>query len=255
MARKREAAGETAPSEGRGRAARAVDLGRAIRRSRGARGFHARASPRRAMACAPRPTTTASPAAAGRASTTWTWRGDRTRSSPSSRSARNDQIMLVTDGGMVIRCPVHDIRIARRRTQGVVMFKVGEGERVVSVARAARARTARTAPPKTRGRPTRCGAARGTHEQPRIGDLSRHLRPDHQRPYRHHPARRQAGRPPGDRRRPNDGKGPLFTTDERVEIVREEIAHLADADDAQARRGARLRHSADAFRRWRSAPR
>jgi DNA gyrase subunit A len=47
----------------------------------------------------------------------------------------NDQIMLVTDAGMVIRCPVHDIRIARRRSQGVVIFKIGEGERVVSVAR------------------------------------------------------------------------------------------------------------------------
>jgi DNA gyrase subunit A len=47
----------------------------------------------------------------------------------------NDQIMLVTDGGMVIRCPVDGIRIARRRSQGVVIFKVGESERVVSVAR------------------------------------------------------------------------------------------------------------------------
>jgi DNA gyrase subunit A len=46
-----------------------------------------------------------------------------------------DQVMLVTDAGMVIRCPVHDIRIARRRSQGVVIFKVGDGERVVSVAR------------------------------------------------------------------------------------------------------------------------
>ncbi len=36
---------------------------------------------------------------------------------------------------MVIRCPVHDIRIARRRSQGVVIFKVGDGEHVVSVAR------------------------------------------------------------------------------------------------------------------------
>ncbi len=36
---------------------------------------------------------------------------------------------------MVIRCPVHDIRIARRPSQGVVVFKVGDGERVVSVAR------------------------------------------------------------------------------------------------------------------------
>src|SRR5260370_36961363 len=47
----------------------------------------------------------------------------------------NDQIMLVTDAGMVIRCPVHDIRIARRGSQGVVIFKLGDGERVVSVAR------------------------------------------------------------------------------------------------------------------------
>ena len=47
----------------------------------------------------------------------------------------NDQIMLVTDGGTVIRCPVHDIRMARRPSQGVVVFKVEEGEHVVSVAR------------------------------------------------------------------------------------------------------------------------
>jgi DNA gyrase subunit A len=47
----------------------------------------------------------------------------------------NDQIMLVTDAGMVIRCPVGGIRIARRRSQGVVIFKIGEAERVVSVAR------------------------------------------------------------------------------------------------------------------------
>ncbi len=46
----------------------------------------------------------------------------------------NDQIMLVTDAGMVIRCPVGDIRIARRGSAGVVIFKVGDGERVVSVA-------------------------------------------------------------------------------------------------------------------------
>jgi len=46
-----------------------------------------------------------------------------------------DQIMLVTDNGQLIRCPVHDIRIAGRRTQGVTLFKVDEDERVVSVAR------------------------------------------------------------------------------------------------------------------------
>jgi DNA gyrase subunit A len=44
-----------------------------------------------------------------------------------------DQIMLVTDRGQLIRCPVDDIRIAGRKTQGVVLFKTDEGEKVVSV--------------------------------------------------------------------------------------------------------------------------
>ncbi|HSE77307.1 MAG TPA: DNA gyrase C-terminal beta-propeller domain-containing protein, partial [Alphaproteobacteria bacterium] len=47
----------------------------------------------------------------------------------------NDQIMLVTDSGQLIRTPVNDIRIAGRKTQGVTLFKVEEGERVVSVTR------------------------------------------------------------------------------------------------------------------------
>jgi DNA gyrase subunit A len=46
-----------------------------------------------------------------------------------------DQIMLVTDRGQLIRTPVDDIRIAGRKTQGVTLFKVEEGERVVSVTR------------------------------------------------------------------------------------------------------------------------
>jgi len=46
----------------------------------------------------------------------------------------NDHIMLVTDGGKLIRCPVHDIRIAGRKTQGVTLFKVAKDEKVVSVA-------------------------------------------------------------------------------------------------------------------------
>jgi hypothetical protein len=37
--------------------------------------------------------------------------------------------------GTLIRTPIDDIRIARRQTQGVTVFRVGEGERVVSVAR------------------------------------------------------------------------------------------------------------------------
>lgn len=46
-----------------------------------------------------------------------------------------DDIMLVTNTGKLIRCPVHDVRIAGRRTQGVTLFRVDKGEAVVSVAR------------------------------------------------------------------------------------------------------------------------
>jgi DNA gyrase subunit A len=46
-----------------------------------------------------------------------------------------DQIMLVTTGGQLIRCPVDGIRIAGRSTQGVIVFNTAEGERVVSVER------------------------------------------------------------------------------------------------------------------------
>ena len=44
-----------------------------------------------------------------------------------------DQIMLVTDGGQLIRCPVADIRIAGRSTQGVTIFNTASEEKVVSV--------------------------------------------------------------------------------------------------------------------------
>ena len=45
----------------------------------------------------------------------------------------NSQIMMVTDGGKLIRMPVEDIRIAGRKTQGVILFRTAEGENVVSV--------------------------------------------------------------------------------------------------------------------------
>ena len=46
-----------------------------------------------------------------------------------------DEVMLVTDGGQLIRCPVDGIRIAGRGTQGVIVFDTAESERVVSVER------------------------------------------------------------------------------------------------------------------------
>jgi DNA gyrase subunit A len=45
----------------------------------------------------------------------------------------SDQIMLVTDKGQLIRCPVEDIRVAGRSTQGVIVFDTAEDEHVVSV--------------------------------------------------------------------------------------------------------------------------
>jgi DNA gyrase subunit A len=46
-----------------------------------------------------------------------------------------DQIVMVTDGGQLIRCPVDGISINGRVTRGVRLFATGEGERVVSVSR------------------------------------------------------------------------------------------------------------------------
>ena len=47
----------------------------------------------------------------------------------------SDQIMLVTDGGQLIRVPVDGIRITGRASKGVSVFDTAEGERVVSVER------------------------------------------------------------------------------------------------------------------------
>jgi DNA gyrase subunit A len=46
-----------------------------------------------------------------------------------------EQIMLVTDQGKLIRCPVNDIRVAGRSTQGVTIFKINDKETIVSAAR------------------------------------------------------------------------------------------------------------------------
>ncbi|MGY2047111.1 DNA gyrase subunit A [Methylobacterium sp. JK268] len=45
----------------------------------------------------------------------------------------SDQIMLVTNGGQLIRVPVDDIRIVGRASQGVTVFNTAKDERVVSV--------------------------------------------------------------------------------------------------------------------------
>jgi len=47
----------------------------------------------------------------------------------------SDQIMLVTDGGQLIRVPVDGIRYTSRASKGVRVFRTAEGEKVVSVER------------------------------------------------------------------------------------------------------------------------
>jgi len=45
-----------------------------------------------------------------------------------------DEIMMITEEGMVIRCPVKDIPIIGRNTQGVRLIRLKEGDRVVDAA-------------------------------------------------------------------------------------------------------------------------
>jgi DNA gyrase subunit A len=47
----------------------------------------------------------------------------------------SDQLMLVTDGGQLIRCGVAEISIKGRKTRGVIVFDTAQDEHVVSVER------------------------------------------------------------------------------------------------------------------------
>jgi len=49
----------------------------------------------------------------------------------------SDQVMLVTNGGTLIRTSVDEVRIAGRSTRGVWLFRVADGEKIVSLARMA----------------------------------------------------------------------------------------------------------------------
>ena len=49
----------------------------------------------------------------------------------------DDEVMLITDGGKVLRCPVTGISTMGRATQGVRLMDLNTGENVVSMARLA----------------------------------------------------------------------------------------------------------------------
>jgi DNA gyrase subunit A len=64
-----------------------------------------------------------------------------------------DEIVLVTNGGQLIRCPVDGIRIAGRAAQGVIVFDTAAEEEVVAVERITEEDTSRgddEEPPETR---------------------------------------------------------------------------------------------------------
>ena len=48
-----------------------------------------------------------------------------------------DEIMMITNGGKIIRTRMADLRVIGRNTQGVRLFNLGEGERVVALDRVA----------------------------------------------------------------------------------------------------------------------
>ncbi|MHC4605701.1 MAG: DNA gyrase C-terminal beta-propeller domain-containing protein, partial [Planctomycetota bacterium] len=50
----------------------------------------------------------------------------------------DDEVMMITEGGMAVRSPVKDIRVMGRATQGVRVIDLKEGDAVVSVARVAK---------------------------------------------------------------------------------------------------------------------
>ena len=140
---RRAATGEEARAggaDGRGRGGRdgrrVADAGALCRNGRG-RAVRADASPSSATASARRRSSSASPGAAARASARPT-SPSSTRSAIWSRRSRSrmaDQIMLVSDGGQLIRVPVDGIRMTSRASKGVRVFNTGADEKVVSVER------------------------------------------------------------------------------------------------------------------------
>lgn len=49
-----------------------------------------------------------------------------------------DDVMLIEDGGVIIRMPASDINIYRRDTQGVIVMRLEDGNRVISIERVER---------------------------------------------------------------------------------------------------------------------
>ena len=51
------------------------------------------------------------------------------------RVAEDDEIMLITDGGTLVRTPVADVSQMGRDTQGVTMIRLSKGEKLIGIER------------------------------------------------------------------------------------------------------------------------
>jgi len=60
-----------------------------------------------------------------------------------------EEIMLTTKNGMMVRIPVKDIRIQGRNTMGVRIMRLNEGDKVVSVAKIMESNGEEDNPPET----------------------------------------------------------------------------------------------------------
>ena len=50
----------------------------------------------------------------------------------------NDDVMLIENGGVIIRVPASDINIYKRDVQGVIVMRIEEGNQLMSVQRVAK---------------------------------------------------------------------------------------------------------------------
>ncbi len=107
-----------ARQRGRAGGAGSRDQRGAVRRAGESRADAAQHHRERLRHARPRPMTTASPGGAGRACSTSPCRERRGKVVAVLLADKQDQIILVTDGGMVIRTSVRDIRIVRRNKPG-----------------------------------------------------------------------------------------------------------------------------------------
>ena len=47
----------------------------------------------------------------------------------------DDDVMLIENGGVIIRIPASSINVYKRDTQGVIVMRIDEGNKVVSIER------------------------------------------------------------------------------------------------------------------------